>query len=162
MSETLEYWARGLQIGVPVLLVTGWLTAPILLSRLSRWYRLSEKYRTKRESSSETKGFCSGRVGDVYYSLTLRLSVTREGLYLATSRFIPLGHPPLRIAWSDLQVKSMGTFMFSEVVVFRVGVPVVCEATLPAWVIKAAKTVLPEEQYGALCSLHPTSDSRQP
>jgi hypothetical protein len=79
-----------------------------LISLISGWFALSERFRLQSEPCGETK--CAGPFFyTVYmrfwghYSSIIRITAAEDALYLSVILPFRIGHPPLRIPWKEIQ-----------------------------------------------------------
>lgn len=108
----------GFLIGFPLF----WIAIVLLLSRLSGWHRLSERYRAHAPFAGETQSGCHGMLGRVSYRGTLTLGANDMGLYLAVMKIFATGHPPLFIPWTDIRARR-ARLLFIPVVTLAIGSP---------------------------------------
>jgi hypothetical protein len=89
--------------GVLFLGIGLWCLIIFLMGRLGGWSRLAEDYRSDDEMPSTRFRFRSAMLRWAHYGNCVTFGVDHRGLHLAS--FGPLlGHPPLRIPWSDVSV----------------------------------------------------------
>jgi hypothetical protein len=108
----------GFLIGFPLF----WCAIVLLLSRLSGWHRLSERFRARAPFAGATRSGCYGRLGHVSYRGTLTLGANDTGLYLAVMKIFAMGHPPLFIPWTEIRARR-GRMLFIPVVTLAIGSP---------------------------------------
>ncbi|MBK9736981.1 MAG: hypothetical protein IPO92_19330 [Saprospiraceae bacterium] len=86
-----------------------WGSVLLILSRYSGWSSLVNIY--SATSTPDELMECSGIIGGVNYTSTLRYSVEDEGLYLKPTFFFVIGHQPLFIPWHAIDNYSNGRFL---------------------------------------------------
>src|SRR6185312_6478184 len=98
-----------------------WCLACVSLSRANAWRQLSRHFRTQAPFPAARWTFQSGymryrvRMGNV-----LTVGADCHGLYLAVLPLFRLGHPPLLIPWSEIEV-SRTRILFRDMVRFELG-----------------------------------------
>jgi hypothetical protein len=105
------------------LFVLMWLGITALLSRVSGWSSLAERFRALEPASGESFHFVSGSMGGslpVNYRSCLSVAVSDRGFHLSMLFLFRLGSPPLFIAWADVESIEEKRFMFMRSVVIRV------------------------------------------
>ncbi len=120
-----------------------WCVLTWLLSRISGWSKLAQRYADSRPSQSETsqseKGqgekasLRTGRIGAVTYHSCLKFCVNDEGFRVAVAWPLRFGHRPLFIPWSDLHNVAEDNMMFSQKVKLSIGQPTLTRALFPGW-----------------------------
>lgn len=108
----------GFLIGFPLF----WSAIVLLLSRVSGWHRLAQRYRAPASFAGEVRSGCHGMLGHVSYRGTLTIGANRAGLYLAVMRIFAIGHPPLFIPWTEIHARR-GRVLFMQVVTLAIGSP---------------------------------------
>lgn len=101
---------------LPVFFLGAWALACLLISSLSGWWILASRFSTLQQPSGEIK-----TAGPFFYVIYLRLwthysSVVRvtaanDALYLSVLFLFRIGHPPLRIPWSEIQFSTTKRFL---------------------------------------------------
>lgn len=92
---------------VPIALFT---LLPIL-SKMSGWEELAEKYGHDKKFHGSVDAYRSGKIGAVNYNNCLAFGLNGEGLYLRTSGFfLGKSHPPILIPWRTLTVSEKRVF----------------------------------------------------
>ena len=97
-----------------------WCGTCYLLSKMSGWQTLAEKYAARGLYSGETQSWQSGRMGFCSYRNCLTVGVNHQGLYLAVMPIFALGATPLLIPWhavSALARKKIFFMTYTEITV---------------------------------------------
>ena len=96
-----------------------------LISLISGWFSLSERFRLQSEPCGETKG-AGPFFYTVYmrfwghYSSIIRITAAEDALYLSVILPFRIGHPPLRISWKEIQF-GRTKFLWRRYVVLTLG-----------------------------------------
>jgi hypothetical protein len=96
-----------------------WCAICFSASVLGGWHSLARHYRQLRPFGGKLWHFSSGSLGLASYSLFLTLGASPEGLFLAVSFPLRLGHPPLFIPWSEVESIEPHRFLSFPIVRFR-------------------------------------------
>ncbi|HNT73822.1 MAG TPA: hypothetical protein PKH77_02260 [Anaerolineae bacterium] len=88
----------------PLIFIPFWCFVVWLLSRLGGWGRLASFYRAVEPFTGQTWTWRGGRLGFVNYRSVLTLGADPAGLYLAVMPLFRVGHAPLWIPWSEIEV----------------------------------------------------------
>ena len=97
-----------------------WCGTCYLLSKMSGWQTLAEKYAARGLYSGETQSWQSGRMGFCSYRNCLTVGVNHQGLYLAVMPIFALVATPLLIPWhavSALARKKIFFMTYTEITV---------------------------------------------
>ncbi len=84
-----------------------------VLSYLSGWRKLAEKYYYPKTFTGKTYSFRAARIKKVRFKGALTFGVNDEGLYMVPIFLFRLLHQPLLIPWSDLRAEPVRLFFFS-------------------------------------------------
>jgi hypothetical protein len=98
---------------------TVWCAVCVVMATIGGWRRLAESYRAIDEFDGERWRFRSARMGWVGYNNCLTFGVNATGLYLAVLFPFRLGHPPLLIPWSEIDVSEQKTWVGFKYCEFR-------------------------------------------
>ena len=96
-----------------------------LISVLSGWYKLSQRFRAQSEPYGQTRS-AGPFFYTVYmrywghYSSIIRMTAAEDALYLSVLFPFRLGHPPLCIPWKEIQF-GRTKFFFRRYVVLTLG-----------------------------------------
>ena len=96
-----------------------------LISFISGWYKLSERFRAQSEPYGQTRS-----VGPFFYTVymrfwghyssIIRMTAADDALYLSVFFPFRIGHPPLCIPWKEIQL-GRTKFMWRRYVVLTLG-----------------------------------------
>ena len=123
-----------------IFFISLWSTIVFLLSKLSGWDKLAEKYGDRQLFQDQIFHFCSLYIGSVRYKSAINIGVSEAGLYLNPLIVFRLSYPPVLIPWnhiSDFEEKSVWLMKYY---VFNVGYPTITTIKMPSRVF----TVHPE------------------
>ncbi len=112
----LQHWVDlhpvGFLIGFIAYFCALWIVVCIVISFVSGWWSLSRRYRTEYTPST-TINWASGTFRHIVgYHNVLRMTSNTEGLHLSVIKLFRLGHPPLFIPWSEIEVQPEKRFLF--------------------------------------------------
>lgn len=110
-----------------------WCVLTWLLSRISGWSKLAQRYAASGTTSGEQASLRTGRIGAVTYHSCLKFCINDEGFRVAVAWPLRLGHRPLFIPWSDLHNITEDNMMFSQKVKLSIGQPTLTRALFPGW-----------------------------
>ena len=96
---------------------------PLVISRISGWARLAERFCATEPFVGESWNWQSARFrGWCSYNNSLKVGANRDGLYLAPMLPLRLFHPPLMIPWREIEVETGKVFFgFYDTARFRIG-----------------------------------------
>ncbi len=100
-----------------------WAGVILLLSGLSGWQGLAQRYRSPTGAPAQCQSFVSGGLGLVSYRNTLELSASPEHLYLGVFALFRVGHPWLAIPWSDVADAGQGQLLWVRLRRLELGPP---------------------------------------
>lgn len=100
-----------------------WCGVCYLLSKMSGWRDLAEKYPLTAPFTGETHSWQSGRMGACSYRSCLILGVNHQGLYLSVFPIFAIGAPPLLIPWPAVSGVKREKFFFWKVTKINIGTP---------------------------------------
>ncbi len=107
---------------VPLFFVTIWCTVCFVLSRVSGWSLLANRFRTDSRFSGRIWGWQSARMRwGCNYNNCLTFGSDPSGLYLSIMFLFRLGSPSLLIPWPEVTVWSRRKFLFFRFVELRLG-----------------------------------------
>jgi hypothetical protein len=109
--------------GFAVLFAGMWIGLSFLLSRMSGWHELAERYRAAAEPAGERLIWNSAQVGAVSFRSCLNMNLSSSGFYMSPSLMFRLFMPPLLIPWSDVRFEGFKPFFFLELSCYRLGGP---------------------------------------
>jgi hypothetical protein len=96
--------------------IAAWIAASYLFSIISGWQWLAESYRSRDRFAGKKRGWQSGTLGCISMNHCWTLGANDSGLYLAMNFLFRIGHPPLFIPWSDIEVGRRRLLFFSSIV----------------------------------------------
>jgi hypothetical protein len=99
----------------PLAIVLFWVGILFLISRLSGWSRLAERYAATGTVPSEVHRFRSAKVGWAGYNNCLTVGGDMRGLYLAMFPLFRPGHTPLFVPWHDVEAVAGDMWVVSYV-----------------------------------------------
>lgn len=102
-----------------LLVMAFWCAVCFATSALGGWHSLARHYRQLRSFDGKRWHSSSGSMGLASYSLFLTVGADSEGLFLAVSFPLRLGHPPLFIPWSEVASIEPYRFLGFPMVRFR-------------------------------------------
>lgn len=114
----------------PVAFIGLWLLVTRLLSAMSGWDTLQDRYPDRADPPLLALRFQSGTMGrGVNYGNCLTLTATRIGLRVATWRIFGLFSSPFLVPWSEIRAEP-GRMLFMHTVRLRFGNPEQGQLTL--------------------------------
>lgn len=76
-----------------------------MLSMFSGWFALARKFRCENEFDGQKFRFCSAYMRFFcHYGSVLTFGTNSTGLYISIFPVFRVGHPPLLIPWSEIEV----------------------------------------------------------
>ena len=90
---------------LPVVLPVMWVVVGLLLSAVGGWRALSHRWTVREGDPLPRTRLSSGRLGLVRYRNALLIGSDEDGLVLGVVVFFRLGHPWLRLPWSEVGVE---------------------------------------------------------
>ena len=126
-----------------------WIAICIFLSRINGWHKLAQKYLRIDFVSGEKWRFRSAELRySVGYNSCVNFVANREGLGISIFFVFRVGHPPLFIRWTDIEI-SKETRLFRTLIRFTVGrdfpIPILVHKSLGHKIMEAAGQYLPKE-----------------
>lgn len=99
-------------LGFPLYFFAVWFFVLKLLSVMSGWRRLAERYQTAEPFEGKFFRRQSGRLKQVKFNGAIDVGVNKTGLYLVPMVLFRPFHKPLLIPWGEIQVEPVKKFMF--------------------------------------------------
>jgi hypothetical protein len=97
-----------------VLFVAQWPFTFFIISYVSGWHRLSNRFSTHLEPRGETRSAglfpYSVQMRFTNYNFIIRITAAEDALYLSMFFLLRIGHPPLRIPWNEIQFSTTKSF----------------------------------------------------
>jgi hypothetical protein len=126
-----------------------WIAICIFLSRMSGWHQLAQNYPRIDFVSGEKLRFRSAKLRySVGYNSCVNFIANREGLGISILFIFRMGHPPLFIRWTDIEISKEKKF-FRNVIRFTIGrdfpIPILVHKSLGHKIMEAAGQYLPKE-----------------
>lgn len=115
MDLQLQLLSNPLYLGI--FFVVGWIVVLLMISRITGWSRLAEKYRTYKKPDFKLLRLVQVNWGSPLMAGNIyTLGSSYKGLYLAVLFPFRIGHPPLLIPWRDIKAKKEKRLMSNKVV----------------------------------------------
>lgn len=94
-----------LGVFVGLLFLFAWISAGLIVSRMSGWHKLAQRFALQGDFPSRCWRWRSAtaRYGS-HYNNCLRVAADPAGLYMAMPWLFRIGHPPLFIPWSEISI----------------------------------------------------------
>lgn len=113
-----------------------WMLVVGLISLLSGWQRLAQRYRATLPPSGQKWTWQYGMIGWAGYRGVLNLTANDAGLFMEVMWLFRFGHPPLFIPWQEFREAKVTNFLFYRQVKAKIGFPTVATVRLPAAVFE--------------------------
>jgi hypothetical protein len=107
-----------------------------LISQLSGWQRLAQRYRALQPPSGKVWSWQYGMIGWAGYNGVLTLTANAQGLFMETLWLFGFGHPRLFIPWQEFREVKVENYFFRRQVRAKVGFPPLATVRLPAAVFE--------------------------
>lgn len=111
--------------GFAIFFVTLWCSVCFLISLMSGWFTLSDRFRKQSEPYGEA--LSAGPFGygvrmrfRTNYGNVIRLTSTADALYVSVFFPFRVGHPPLCVPWKEIQL-GRTKFLWLKYVVLTLG-----------------------------------------
>ena len=126
-----------------------WIAVCIILSHISGWHNLAQKYPRIDFVSGEKWRFRSAKLRySVSYNGCVNFVANREGLGISIFFIFRVGHPPLFIRWTDIKISKETKFL-RNLIRFTVGrdfpLPILVPERLGQKIMEAAGQYLPPD-----------------
>jgi len=125
-----------------IFFVSLWLTVVFLLTKLSGWDKLAERYGDRQPFQGKIFHFYSGYVGLVRYKGTINIGINLVGLYLNPSVLFRLNYPPILIPWHEINGCVEKKFLLMKYCIFNVGYPKITTIKLPSKIFSLHPEIL--------------------
>jgi|SRR6185312_2620539 len=101
---------------------TMWVLVGFLIALVGGWSQLAGRYRTEREFPQHKRWLQSAQMRfTIGYNSVLTLASDSEGLCMGVITPFRMGHPPLFIPWTAIQVEEPKRYMFFMSRMLRLG-----------------------------------------
>lgn len=99
-----------------------WTGVGFIIGLVSGWHSLAERYKTDRMFPDHKRRMRSAKMRfSASYNNVLTLASDLEGLYLGVFVVFRVGHPPLFVPWSEIQVDEPKRYFFLMSRMFYLG-----------------------------------------
>jgi hypothetical protein len=108
-------------VGAILGIVLVWCTICLLISFITGWFTLAQRFRKQTEPSGDVR-----KAGPLFYTIYMRLwshygsvvtlVAATDALYLSIFPPFRIGHPPLRIPWDEIQFGRTRRIFFPYIV----------------------------------------------
>ncbi len=112
-----------------------WMFVLTMVSHLSGWKKLAQRFPAKGSETGKTFRFQSAYIGWAQYSGVLTFVINPNGLGLSAVFPFRFGHPAVFIPWAEFHNFHEVKKFLQTVVVMEAGDPVITKLTLPRWVL---------------------------
>jgi hypothetical protein len=116
-----------------------WCSVIGLVSLVSGWQRLAQRYRATLPPSGKKWTWQYGMVGWAGYNGILTLTASSEGLFMETWWLFGFGHPRLFIPWREFRETKVQKTFFRRQVKAKIGFPHSTTVRLPAAVFEQSE-----------------------
>jgi hypothetical protein len=118
-----------------------------LISQLSGWGALAQRYRTQQTPMGKRWSWQYGMIGWAGYNGILLLTANADGLFMETMWLFRFGNPRLFIPWRDFHDVKVGYYFFQRRVRAKIGLPTIATVWLPAAAFEQSegRTLLPTQ-----------------
>jgi hypothetical protein len=106
----------------PIYFLGLWLLVSTVISVMSGWFSLGEKFRNRVAFNGKKWWGQSGQMRWLTnYTGCLILGANSQGLYLGALFLFRFMHPPLLVPWGEIRVRRTTRWLFGESVTFTMG-----------------------------------------
>jgi hypothetical protein len=102
-------------VGIVLFFIVSWCFLCLLISFVTGWYALTQRFRSQSEPLGETR-----TAGPFFYSIymrawshygsVIRLTAADDALYLSVLKVFRIGHPSLRVPWDEIKLTRTRRF----------------------------------------------------
>lgn len=133
---------------IPLIMVIFWILVIALISHLSGWQRLAQRYRATLPPAGRSWHWQHGLIGWAGYNGVLTLTAGAEGLFMEVFFPFGIGHPPLFIPWREMYQVERKNVLWRRQVQVKVGFPPLATLRLPAAVFEESegRRLLPHDR----------------
>jgi hypothetical protein len=123
--------------------IIGWCAFVLyVLSLMSGWQRLAQRYPARGEPDGKTFTWQSARIGRVQYNNALKFTVSPNGLSVASWGPFRFAHAPFTIPWRDIYNVTFKKILWTETARFEVSIPPFATLQVSRKVIEEARQYL--------------------
>jgi len=118
MEQIFEWqsWLMNKPIYFGIFFVVMWVITSFIISKITGWSRLAEKYRTRRKPKSKLLLAVQVHWGSTYMAGNIyTIGCNTEGMYLGVLFPFRVGHPPLLIPWHDIKTSKISGLIKSRI-----------------------------------------------
>ena len=94
-----------------------------MLSLMSGWRRLAQRYPARGEPTGTTFKSQSAKIGWVSYNNVLKFTIAPDGLSVSSWGPFRFAHPPFTIPWRDIYNVTFKKMLWWEMARFEVSLP---------------------------------------
>ncbi|NJN71712.1 MAG: hypothetical protein HC799_02285 [Limnothrix sp. RL_2_0] len=123
-----------------IFFVSLWWLVLFLLTKLSGWDKLAERYGDRQPFQGQIFHFCSAYIGPVRYKSAIDIGISEAGIHLNPFIIFRLSYPPVLIPWHQISDFEEKSFWLMKYYVFNVGDSIITTIKVPSRVF----TVHPE------------------
>jgi len=110
---------------IPTLAVAFFCFVSYLSSVISGWHKLSQRFFTQAEPYGGTRSagpfpYAVYTRYWTHYSCIIRMTAANDALYLSVFFLLRVGHPPLRIPWSEIKI-ARTKYFWQKFIVLTLG-----------------------------------------
>ena len=119
-----------------------WMGIVFMISFMSGWQSLAQRYATIIEAPTNTRSMASGMVGFSRYNNVLKVGLSDRGIYLSVFILFRPGHKPLFVPWSDISEVRQVDYFFRKMYNIKIGSPRIATLKLPVSYFEGWETYL--------------------
>ena len=128
---------------IPVIVIVGiplfWCFVIWLISIISGWHRLAQRYRATQPATGKKWVSQYGYVNGGRYGNVLNITTNAEGIFLETITLFSFNHPRLFIPWRDLHNPTPVTARYRNFYQVEIGNPATDTLRLPIEVFEQSE-----------------------
>jgi hypothetical protein len=122
MQQFVTQHPNGFAAGMAAFFVALWFVVGLVISLVSGWHALAERYRTDREFPVRRRPMQSARMRAACgYNNILTLGSDEEGIYMGMTISLFPGHRRLFIPWADIEVQEAKRVLWAMMRTLRLG-----------------------------------------
>jgi hypothetical protein len=148
-AEDLLIWLVAfIPFAVAIVIPLFWCFVIWLLSFMSGWHELAQKYRAQQPATGKVWLSQYGFVNGGRYGNVLNITTNEAGLFLETMALFSINHPRLFIPWSDLHNPVETVLRNRPLIRVDVGYPTMASLSLPPGIFEEGEGRKVLEQSG--------------